>query len=49
MTSRLTGFPDVTDDQWLHVTTLNPPTALCALTDWLPAMIAAWHGTVVTR
>ncbi|WP_436757820.1 SDR family NAD(P)-dependent oxidoreductase [Streptosporangium sp. V21-05] len=45
---RLTGFLDVTDEQWLHSLTLNLMAAVRATRAALPAMLAAGHGNIVT-
>ncbi|MFL6124433.1 SDR family NAD(P)-dependent oxidoreductase [Actinophytocola sp.] len=48
VTPRLTGFLDVTDEQWLHSITLNLLAAVRTTRAVLPAMLAAGHGTIVT-
>jgi NAD(P)-dependent dehydrogenase (short-subunit alcohol dehydrogenase family) len=48
VTPRLTGFLDVTDEQWLHSITLNLLAAVRTTRAALPAMLAAGHGTIVT-
>ncbi|MGJ6968307.1 SDR family NAD(P)-dependent oxidoreductase [Streptosporangium sp. G11] len=45
---RLTGFLDVTDEQWLHSLTLNLMAAIRTTRAALPAMLAAGHGNIVT-
>jgi NAD(P)-dependent dehydrogenase (short-subunit alcohol dehydrogenase family) len=47
-TPRLTGFLDVTDEQWLHSITLNLLAAVRTTRAALPTMLAAAHGTIVT-
>ncbi|GII78955.1 3-oxoacyl-ACP reductase [Sphaerisporangium rufum] len=48
VTPRLTGFLDVTDDQWLDCLTLNLMAAVRTTRAALPAMLAAGHGNIVT-
>jgi NAD(P)-dependent dehydrogenase (short-subunit alcohol dehydrogenase family) len=45
---RLTGFLDVTDEQWYASITLNLMAAVRTTRAALPAMLAAGHGNVVT-
>ncbi|MFG1709757.1 oxidoreductase [Nonomuraea sp. M3C6] len=45
---RLTGFMNVTDEQWLHCLTLNLMAAIRTTRAALPTMLAAGHGNVVT-
>lgn len=45
---RLTGFLDVTDEQWLHSLTLNLMAAIRTTRAALPAMLAAGYGNIVT-
>jgi NAD(P)-dependent dehydrogenase (short-subunit alcohol dehydrogenase family) len=45
---RLTGFLDVTDDQWLATMNLNLMAAVRTVRAALPAMIAAGRGAIVT-
>jgi len=45
---RLTGFLDVTDEQWLGSLTLNLMAAVRTTRAALPAMLAAGRGTIVT-
>jgi NAD(P)-dependent dehydrogenase (short-subunit alcohol dehydrogenase family) len=45
---RLTGFLNVTDEQWLHSLTLNLMAAIRTTRAALPAMLAAGHGNIVT-
>jgi NAD(P)-dependent dehydrogenase (short-subunit alcohol dehydrogenase family) len=45
---RLTGFLDVTDEQWLHSLTLNLMAAIRTTRAALPTMLAAKHGNIVT-
>jgi len=47
-TPRLTGFVDVTDEQWLATLNLNLMAAVRTVRAALPAMIAACRGTIVT-
>jgi NAD(P)-dependent dehydrogenase (short-subunit alcohol dehydrogenase family) len=46
--TRLTGFVDVTDEQWLASLNLNFMAAVRTVRAALPAMIAAGRGTIVT-
>jgi NAD(P)-dependent dehydrogenase (short-subunit alcohol dehydrogenase family) len=48
VTPRLTGFLDVTDEQWLASITLNLMAAVRTTRAALPMMLAAGHGTIVT-
>ncbi|GAA4191262.1 SDR family NAD(P)-dependent oxidoreductase [Microbispora amethystogenes] len=48
VTPRLTGFLNVTDEQWLHSLTLNLMAAVRTTRAALPAMLAAGHGNIVT-
>ena len=48
VTPRVTGFLDVTDDQWLHSITLNLMAAVRTTRAALPAMLAAGRGNIVT-
>jgi NAD(P)-dependent dehydrogenase (short-subunit alcohol dehydrogenase family) len=48
VTPRLTGFLDVTDEQWLHSITLNLLAAVRTTRAALPTMLAAGRGTIVT-
>ncbi len=48
VTPRLTGFLEVTDEQWLATITLNLMAAVRTTRAALPIMLAAGHGTVVT-
>lgn len=45
---RLTGFLDVTDEQWLASMTLNLMAAVRTTRAALPIMLAAGHGNIVT-
>jgi NAD(P)-dependent dehydrogenase (short-subunit alcohol dehydrogenase family) len=45
---RLTGFLDVTDEQWLATINLNLMAAIRTVRAALPAMIAAGRGAIVT-
>jgi NAD(P)-dependent dehydrogenase (short-subunit alcohol dehydrogenase family) len=45
---RLTGFLNVTDEQWLRSLTLNLMAAIRTTRAALPAMLAAGHGNIVT-
>jgi NAD(P)-dependent dehydrogenase (short-subunit alcohol dehydrogenase family) len=45
---RLTGFLNVTDEQWLHSLTLNLMAAIRTTRAALPTMLAAGHGNIVT-
>jgi NAD(P)-dependent dehydrogenase (short-subunit alcohol dehydrogenase family) len=45
---RLTGFLNITDEQWLHSLTLNLMAAIRTTRAALPAMLAAGHGTIIT-
>ena len=45
---RLTGFLDVTDEQWLATMNLNLMAAVRTVRAALPAMIAAGRGSIVT-
>ena len=45
---RLTGFLDVTDEQWLATINLNLMAAVRTIRAALPAMIAAGRGAIVT-
>jgi NAD(P)-dependent dehydrogenase (short-subunit alcohol dehydrogenase family) len=47
-TPRLTGFLDVTDEQWLATMNLNLMAAVRTVRAALPAMIAAGRGAIVT-
>ena len=47
-TPRLTGFLDVTDDQWLASITINLMAAIRTTRAALPTMLAAGHGNIVT-
>lgn len=44
----VTGFLDVSDEQWLHSLTLNLMAAVRTTRAALPAMLAAGHGTIIT-
>ncbi|GAB1824575.1 oxidoreductase [Herbidospora sp. RD11066] len=48
VTPRLTGFLDVTDDQWLQSLNLNLMAAIRTTRAALPSMIEAGHGSIVT-
>jgi short-subunit dehydrogenase len=48
VTPRLTGFLDVTDEQWLNSLTLNLMAAVRTTRAVLPTMLAAGHGNIVT-
>ncbi|MGV9386101.1 SDR family NAD(P)-dependent oxidoreductase [Nonomuraea sp. NPDC003707] len=45
---RLTGFLNVTDEQWQHSLTLNLMAAIRTTRAALPAMLAAGHGNIIT-
>ena len=47
-TPRLTGFLEVTDEQWLTAITLNLMAAVRTTRAALPIMLAAGHGNIVT-
>jgi NAD(P)-dependent dehydrogenase (short-subunit alcohol dehydrogenase family) len=48
VTPRLTGFLDVTDEEWLNSLTLNLMAAVRTTRAVLPTMLAAGHGNIVT-
>ncbi len=48
VTPRLSGFLDITDDQWLTSVTLNLMAAVRATRAALPAMLEAGRGNIVT-
>lgn len=48
VTPRLTGFLDVTDEQWLFSLTLNLMAAVRSTRAALPTMLTAGHGVIVT-
>jgi NAD(P)-dependent dehydrogenase (short-subunit alcohol dehydrogenase family) len=48
VTPRVTGFLDVTDEDWLHSITLNLMAAVRSTRAVLPIMLAAGHGNIVT-
>jgi NAD(P)-dependent dehydrogenase (short-subunit alcohol dehydrogenase family) len=48
VTPRLTGFLEITDEQWLTSLTLNLMAAVRTTRAALPPMLAAGHGNIVT-